>query len=150
LKLRRPPLNGTEGTVNKLLGDGVMATFGAPVMMEDHAVRACRCALEIQATLGQGLTAANKVKMRIGINSGVEPCSSIAVPRTAGFGASSSLPDASAKVGSRRRQRSLSLGSGAFPSCPFCDIQEHSNRTAGSVEIRRSRSVSSLMPPAES
>src|ERR1700730_2839941 len=40
-----------RGTVNKVLGDGVMATFGAPLMLEDHALMACRCALAIQATL---------------------------------------------------------------------------------------------------
>jgi adenylate cyclase len=58
------------GTVNKLLGDGVMVTFGAPVMMEDHAIRACRCALAIQAALGQAQVAGVEVEMRIGINSG--------------------------------------------------------------------------------
>src|SRR4030081_3827141 len=58
------------GTVNKLLGDGVMATFGAPVMMEDHAIRACRCAIAIQATLTEMRGANATVKMRIGINSG--------------------------------------------------------------------------------
>src|SRR5499426_3198608 len=34
-----------EGTVNQVLGDGIMALFGAPVAHEDHAVRACYAAL---------------------------------------------------------------------------------------------------------
>src|SRR5262249_13691651 len=38
-----------EGTVNQVLGDGIMALFGAPVAHEDHAVRACYAALAIQA-----------------------------------------------------------------------------------------------------
>src|SRR5215475_11899598 len=40
-----------EGTVNQVLGDGVMALFGAPVAHEDHAVRACYAALAMQTAL---------------------------------------------------------------------------------------------------
>ena len=36
------------GTVNQFTGDGVMAVFGAPVALEDHAVRACLAALGVQ------------------------------------------------------------------------------------------------------
>jgi class 3 adenylate cyclase len=38
-----------EGTVNQVLGDGIMALFGAPVAHEDHAARACYAALAMQA-----------------------------------------------------------------------------------------------------
>src|SRR5262249_41587568 len=40
-----------EGTVNQVLGDGIMALFGAPVAHEDHAVRACYAALAMQAAI---------------------------------------------------------------------------------------------------
>ena len=40
-----------EGTVNQVLGDGIMALFGAPVAHEDHAARACYAAPALQAAL---------------------------------------------------------------------------------------------------
>jgi hypothetical protein len=40
-----------EGTVNQVLGDGIMALFGAPVAHEDHAVRACYASLAMQAAM---------------------------------------------------------------------------------------------------
>jgi class 3 adenylate cyclase len=64
-----------EGTVNQVLGDGIMALFGAPLAHEDHAVRACYAALAMQDTMQryaeevrrtQGLL----VQMRVGLNSG--------------------------------------------------------------------------------
>ena len=40
-----------EGTVNQVLGDGIMALFGAPIAHEYHALRACYAALAMQAAL---------------------------------------------------------------------------------------------------
>jgi class 3 adenylate cyclase len=42
-----------EGTVNQVMGDGIMALFGAPIAHEDHAVRACYAALAMQTSVKQ-------------------------------------------------------------------------------------------------
>jgi class 3 adenylate cyclase/pimeloyl-ACP methyl ester carboxylesterase len=64
-----------EGTVNRVLGDGIMALFGAPIAHEDHAVRACYAALAIQRAMqaqAAALRAAHgvEVSVRVGLNSG--------------------------------------------------------------------------------
>jgi class 3 adenylate cyclase/tetratricopeptide (TPR) repeat protein len=64
-----------EGTVNQVLGDGIMALFGAPVAHEDHAVRACYAALAMQTALrryAEEVRRAHGLEMqaRVGINSG--------------------------------------------------------------------------------
>ncbi|MDO9452357.1 MAG: adenylate/guanylate cyclase domain-containing protein [Stagnimonas sp.] len=64
-----------EGTINQYTGDGIMALFGAPLALEDHAQRACFAALEMQRELrrfadelrlSQGLN----LTLRVGLNSG--------------------------------------------------------------------------------
>jgi adenylate cyclase len=63
------------GTVDKFTGDGLMAVFGAPITLEDHAFRACLAALDIQIAIRpmaadieyrDGLP----LQLRIGLNSG--------------------------------------------------------------------------------
>jgi class 3 adenylate cyclase len=63
------------GTVDKFTGDGIMSVFGAPVALEDHAIRACLAALGIQEETA-GLAAQVKegdsidLQLRVGLNSG--------------------------------------------------------------------------------
>ncbi len=60
-----------EGTVNQVLGDGIMALFGAPLTHEDHALRACYAALAMQEAMRRyGDAARGPLKIGIGINSG--------------------------------------------------------------------------------
>jgi class 3 adenylate cyclase len=64
-----------EGTVNQVMGDGIMALFGAPIAHEDHAVRACYAALRMQESVNRYADEARRaqgvtVQIRVGINSG--------------------------------------------------------------------------------
>jgi class 3 adenylate cyclase/tetratricopeptide (TPR) repeat protein len=64
-----------EGTVNQVMGDGIMALFGAPLAHEDHAVRAGYAALAIQESVthyGDALQRSHGVpiQIRVGLNSG--------------------------------------------------------------------------------
>jgi class 3 adenylate cyclase/tetratricopeptide (TPR) repeat protein len=64
-----------EGTVNQVLGDGIMALFGAPIAHEDHALRACYAALAMQAAMRAYTddvrrTRGLELRMRVGLNSG--------------------------------------------------------------------------------
>ena len=64
-----------EGTVNQVMGDGIMALFGAPLAHEDHAVRACYAALRMREAVkryaedvrrAEGLA----IQIRVGLNAG--------------------------------------------------------------------------------
>jgi class 3 adenylate cyclase/tetratricopeptide (TPR) repeat protein len=64
-----------EGTVNQVMGDGIMALFGAPLAHEDHAVRACYAALRMQELVTRYAEEARhahgvNVQIRVGLNSG--------------------------------------------------------------------------------
>jgi class 3 adenylate cyclase len=63
------------GTVNQFTGDGIMAVFGAPVALEDHAVRACLAALGVQEETNRLAAEVHDrdgidLRLRIGLNSG--------------------------------------------------------------------------------
>ena len=64
-----------EGTVNQVMGDGIMALFGAPIAHEDHAVRACYAALRMQQTVKQYADEVHRtlglpIHIRVGLNAG--------------------------------------------------------------------------------
>jgi adenylate cyclase len=63
------------GTVDKFTGDGIMALFGAPTALEDHAFRACMAAMDIQTEAQRLATELNgrdgvTLQLRVGLNSG--------------------------------------------------------------------------------
>jgi class 3 adenylate cyclase/tetratricopeptide (TPR) repeat protein len=75
LRLMMHAVHRYEGTVNQVLGDGIMALFGAPLAHEDHAVRACYAALAMQEAMRRYSeevrhTHGVEVQLRVGLNSG--------------------------------------------------------------------------------
>ncbi|HVI85039.1 MAG TPA: adenylate/guanylate cyclase domain-containing protein, partial [bacterium] len=64
-----------EGTVNQVMGDGIMALFGAPIGHEDHAIRACYTALRMQRRVNLYAdeiqrAGGTSMHIRVGLNSG--------------------------------------------------------------------------------
>src|SRR2546422_1959279 len=75
IHLMMDAVHRVEGTVNQVLGDGIMALFGAPVAHEDHAVRACYAALAMQTALRRYAEEVRRshgleMQVRVGLNSG--------------------------------------------------------------------------------
>jgi class 3 adenylate cyclase/tetratricopeptide (TPR) repeat protein len=75
LELMMEAVHRYEGTVNQVMGDGIMTLFGAPLAHEDHAVRACYAALRMQDAVKRHAESARRqhgvnVQIRVGLNSG--------------------------------------------------------------------------------
>jgi class 3 adenylate cyclase/predicted ATPase len=75
LTLMMDAVHHYEGTVNQVMGDGIMALFGAPLAQEDHAHRACYAALRMQELVKRYAEDARRaygvnVQIRVGLNSG--------------------------------------------------------------------------------
>src|SRR6266481_1317905 len=73
LNVMSAEINSHDGTIDKFIGDAVMAFWGAPATNPDHAVASCRAALACQRTISESGIADDKgkpLRIRIGINSG--------------------------------------------------------------------------------
>jgi class 3 adenylate cyclase/tetratricopeptide (TPR) repeat protein len=75
LQLMMEAVHRYEGTVNQVMGDGIMALFGAPLAHEDHAVRACYAALRMQDSVKRYAEEVHRtqgipIQVRVGLNSG--------------------------------------------------------------------------------
>ncbi len=75
LELMMEAVHRYEGTVNQVMGDGIMALFGAPLALEDHALRACYAAVRMQEAVKRHAEAIRRdrgiaLRIRVGLNSG--------------------------------------------------------------------------------
>src|SRR5262249_21126693 len=75
LELMMEAVHRYEGTVDQVMGDGIMALFGAPVAHEDHALRACYAALRMHEAVRSYAQEARRrsgvrIQIRVGLNSG--------------------------------------------------------------------------------
>ena len=82
IKIMMDAIHHYEGTVNLVMGDGIMALFGAPLAHEDHAVRACYAALRMQESMKHYAADLRRsegipIQIRVGLNSGEVVVSSI-------------------------------------------------------------------------
>jgi adenylate cyclase len=122
------------GTLDKFTGDGIMAVFGAPVALEDHAVRACLAALGIQQ---QAADLAAEVKrkdatdfsLRVGLNSGEVIAGEIA-SRAMGYTALGE------HVGLAQRMESAAPPGGVMLSESTGRLVEHATVLGGQETVR--------------
>ncbi len=110
------------GTLDKFTGDGIMAVFGAPVALEDHALRACRAALEIQSGVSDLADEVShrdgvQLQLRIGLNSGQVIAGEIG-SGGAGYTAIGE------QVGMAQRMESVALPGGAMLSASTARLVE--------------------------
>ncbi len=90
-----------EGTVNQVMGDGIMALFGAPIAHEDHAVRACYAALDMQGSIRRYAEEVRRTSVPVrlpGRGAGPEPYCAHLPPLLPGVPATRSRSDAARGV----------------------------------------------------
>ena len=131
------------GTVDKFTGDGIMAVFGAPVALEDHAVRACLAALGIQeetARLAAEVKDRDGVDLwvRVGLNSGQVIAGEIG---SGPFGYTA----VGEQVGMAQRMESVAPPGGVMLSASTARLVE-GTATLGEPELVQIKGADALVP----
>lgn len=102
------------GHVERFLGDGLIAIFGAPRAIPDHAVRACACALDLEATArrlaeqGQQQGVARFV-VGVGVASGSATVGAVGPPRRRVYQAMGDVPALARKVQQEAKNQGLGV-----------------------------------------
>jgi class 3 adenylate cyclase len=132
------------GMVDKFTGDGIMAVFGAPAALEDHALRACLTALGIQEDV-KGLAAEVErrdgvdLQLRIGLNSGQVIAGEI------GSG-SLGYTSVGVQVGMAQRMESVAPPGGVMLSESSARLVEHAAVLLGEPEIVQIKGAANPVP----
>lgn len=123
-----------HGTMDKFTGDGLMALFGAPMALEDHALRACIAALEIQAVVGELADEVEqrdgvRLQLRVGLNSGDVVVGDIG----SGPGRYTAIGHA---VGMAQRMEAAAPAGAVVCSLSTADLVEHATRLGAVQTVR--------------
>ena len=132
------------GTVDKFTGDGIMAVFGAPLALEDHAVRACLAALEIQDELARLAAQVRDhdgvdLALRIGLNSGQVIAGEVG-------SASLGYTTVGEQVGMAQRMESVASPGGVMLSESTAHLVEQKGAVLGEQELVHIKGVGARVP----
>jgi len=110
-----------DGTVVRVLGDGIMALFGAPRAQEGHALLACEAAVAMQMAVGREN---NKTDIRVGLHSGDVVSSVVASDPTREQGAHGLTVHLASRVQGIAEPGSICLTFDCFRLVqPYCDVR---------------------------
>jgi len=124
-----------EGTLDKFIGDAILATFGAALPQQDHAVRCVRAALDMRKALAHFNATRNQpeLRMRIAINSGCALVGDIGSPRRREFTVMGDVVNTASRLESGVAQPDQIILSGSTYQLVKDEIEA---RTLGSVNLR--------------
>jgi class 3 adenylate cyclase len=93
-----PAVFAEGGTIVSFVGDALMAMFNAPLRQPDHALRACRAALALQAATAAGPDAEGRPRFRVGIDTGPALVGNIGSPQLRNFSALGDTTNTAARL----------------------------------------------------